>query len=187
MHIQKTKAFTLVELIVVITILAILWTIAFISLQWYSERSRDSVRVTDMKTMKNSLELLYQDTNKYPMSKFFAVGDFVFANVTEVSDRRYVRLSARNRPYRKLYDGIVIEVSPTKIPRIIGKQGSMIKMLKEDSGCDILVGQNGWVWIKHDDPEKQMIMVNAIKTIETESHTSGLTEKVKNMLRGGAK
>jgi len=32
------KAFTLVELIVLITILGILWTIAFISLQWYSSQ-----------------------------------------------------------------------------------------------------------------------------------------------------
>ena len=127
----------------------------------------------------------YLDTNRYPMSKFFAVGDFIFANVTEVSNRRFVRLSARNRPYRKLHDGIVIEVSPTKIPRIIGKQGSMIKMLKESSGCDILVGQNGLVWIKNDDPEKQMIMVNAIKLIETDSHKTGLTEKVAKLLKGG--
>ena len=45
---KQKKAFTLVELIVVITILAILWTIAFISLQWYSRDSRDSVRISDM-------------------------------------------------------------------------------------------------------------------------------------------
>ena len=42
------RAFTLVELIVVITILAILWTIAFISLQWYSKDARDSTRITDI-------------------------------------------------------------------------------------------------------------------------------------------
>jgi len=36
---MNKKAFTLVELIVVITILAILWTIAFISLQGYSRVS----------------------------------------------------------------------------------------------------------------------------------------------------
>ena len=43
--------FTLVELIVVITILAILGTIAFISLQWHSRNARDSVRVSDMATI----------------------------------------------------------------------------------------------------------------------------------------
>lgn len=63
---QKQKAFTLVELIVVITILAILWTIAFISLQWYSQNSRDSVRISDISTMKSALELFNLDAGKYP-------------------------------------------------------------------------------------------------------------------------
>jgi len=60
-------AFTLVELIVVITILAILWTIAFISLQWYSSQSRDSVRLSDISTMKSWLELFSLDAWKYPI------------------------------------------------------------------------------------------------------------------------
>lgn len=66
---KKNKtAFTLVELIVVITILAILWTIAFISLQWYSKNSRDSVRITDVSTMESALEYYHIAIWKYPIS-----------------------------------------------------------------------------------------------------------------------
>jgi len=61
-----TRAFTLVELIVVITILAILWTISFISLQWYSKTARDSTRISDLSAMKTSLELFHLDSWKYP-------------------------------------------------------------------------------------------------------------------------
>jgi len=50
------RGFTLVELIVVITILAVLWTIAFISLQWFSLKARDSARVSDLATISKSLE-----------------------------------------------------------------------------------------------------------------------------------
>ncbi|MFK7780068.1 MAG: prepilin-type N-terminal cleavage/methylation domain-containing protein [Candidatus Gracilibacteria bacterium] len=64
---QGTKAFTLVELIVVITILAILGTIAFISLQGYSATSRDSVRIYDVSNMKTSLELFHLNSGKYPL------------------------------------------------------------------------------------------------------------------------
>ena len=64
---KKQNAFTLVELIVVITILAILWTIAFISLQWYSKSSRDSSRISDISSMKTSLELFQIDAGKYPV------------------------------------------------------------------------------------------------------------------------
>jgi prepilin-type N-terminal cleavage/methylation domain-containing protein len=66
MPIQNKKAFTLVELIVVITILAILWTIAFISLQWYSASARDSARVTDLGLIKKSFEIYSLDKSEYP-------------------------------------------------------------------------------------------------------------------------
>ncbi len=64
--IQNKQAFTLVELIVVITILAILWTIAFISLQWYSAQARDSKRLSDISNIKKSVELFSLNTWKYP-------------------------------------------------------------------------------------------------------------------------
>ena len=64
---KQKQAFTLVELIVVITILAILWTIAFISLQWYSASSRDSVRISDLWNMRTSLELFHLNSGKYPL------------------------------------------------------------------------------------------------------------------------
>jgi len=63
---KKQKAFTLVELIIVITILTILWTIAFVSLQWYSSLARDSVRISDT-NVKTSLELFSVKTWKYPL------------------------------------------------------------------------------------------------------------------------
>jgi prepilin-type N-terminal cleavage/methylation domain-containing protein len=47
------KGFTLVELIIVITILAILATITYISFKNYSGSARDSIRVTDIKTIHN--------------------------------------------------------------------------------------------------------------------------------------
>ena len=50
------KAFTLVELIIVVTIIAILATIWFISYSGYSENLKDTVRKTDIKTISKALE-----------------------------------------------------------------------------------------------------------------------------------
>lgn len=122
--------------------------------------------------------------NSNAMDKYFNIGDFIFAGVIEVNSNGYIKLSTKMRPYRRLRDGMIINVSPTKIPRIIGKQGSMIKMLKNGSDCDILVGQNGWVWTRGDNSKKQMRLVKAIKIIEKESHKSGLTDKIEKMLGG---
>jgi exosome complex component RRP4 len=125
----------------------------------------------------------YIDLAKTDMTRYYDIGDYAFLEVINISEGKFVKLTAKYRPYRKLKGGNIIEVSPTKIPRIIGKQGSMIKTLKDLSGCDIIVGQNGLVWIKGI-PEKEAIVAAAIKRIEKESHTSGLTDKIKGMLEG---
>jgi prepilin-type N-terminal cleavage/methylation domain-containing protein len=58
--------FTLVELIVVITILVILGTIAFTSLSGFSGSARDSSRVSDITNLSKSLEMTYIKTSTYP-------------------------------------------------------------------------------------------------------------------------
>jgi len=60
------KAFTLIELILVISILSILWIIAFISYNWYSSKARNSVRLLDIKSMSWTLELFSVETGDYP-------------------------------------------------------------------------------------------------------------------------
>lgn len=62
-----TIGFTLVELIVVITILSVLATVGFISFQWYTSSSRDSVRLTDVKSIEK-LNWVYKTTQGvYPV------------------------------------------------------------------------------------------------------------------------
>ncbi len=60
-------AFTLVELIVVITILAILSTTWFVSFQWYTSSARDSVRISDLTNIQKWLELYQVKVWKYPV------------------------------------------------------------------------------------------------------------------------
>ena len=64
---MKRKAFTLVELIVVITILAILWTIAFIALSGYSKEARDAKRVTDTSSLLSKINI--EETRWTPISE----------------------------------------------------------------------------------------------------------------------
>lgn len=51
------KAFTLVELIVVITILAILWAISFVSLSLYSKEARDSKRISEANSLLSKINI----------------------------------------------------------------------------------------------------------------------------------
>jgi exosome complex component RRP4 len=92
-----------------------------------------------------------------------------------------VDVSMKGPGLRKLAGGRIIEVNTNKVPRIIGKQGSMIQMIKEATKCNITVGQNGLVWIDGD-IDGEIVAVDVIKKIEEEAHQSGLTDRIKEYL-----
>ena len=67
---KKKKAFTLVELIIVITVLAVLATIAFLNLNGYTWEARDSVRFTDLKNIQKTMELSLWEWNLLPNTRW---------------------------------------------------------------------------------------------------------------------
>ncbi len=75
----------------------------------------------------------------------------------------------------------MIEVVSTKVPRIIGRKMSMINIIRKETGCTILVGQNGRVWIKGS-PDRMALAEMAVRKVEAEAHTSGLTDNIKNTI-----
>jgi len=113
--------------------------------------------------------------------KFMTVGDIVLLKIVGVDESKRIQVSMQDHGLRKLTGGMVVEISPSKVPRVIGRNGSMIQMLKNMTGCRIYVGQNGRIWI---DGELDNIVVadQAIKMIENEAHSLGLTERVKKFL-----
>lgn len=119
---------------------------------------------------------------KSDLSRYFDFDDYIVAKILNIGKGNLIDLTMKGHGLMKLHDGRLIDVSPSKVPRIIGKQGSMINMLKKLSGCMIHVGQNGKVWISGDNCDK---LIEAIRMIEKESHISGLTEKIENLLGGG--
>ena len=116
------------------------------------------------------------------LSKYFDYGDYLLAEKVNVASTKIIDLSMKGPGLRKLGPGRLLHVSAPKVPRVIGKQGSMINLVKDYTGCRISVGQNGVIWLKGDDPKKEMIAVKAIDKIDKESHTSGLTDRIKDFL-----
>ncbi|HUU07750.1 MAG TPA: exosome complex RNA-binding protein Rrp4 [Thermoplasmata archaeon] len=113
--------------------------------------------------------------------KFMTVGDLVSLKVVGVDELGKVQISMKEHGLRKLAGGVVVEVAPAKIPRVIGRSGSMIQMLKNATSCRIYVGQNGRIWVDGD-LDSMLKAIDAIKLIETEAHSVGLTQKVEKLL-----
>ena len=119
--------------------------------------------------------------DKKELSRVFDVGDVLFLRIVDVDEVKKVKLGLKGRGMGKFKGGIVVDIAPTKVPRLIGKKGSMINMIKNKTGCKIVVGQNGLVWVKGSDDMEQLVR-DIINLIEREAHTSGLTDRVKNKL-----
>ncbi len=118
---------------------------------------------------------------KKELSRVFDIGDVLFLRIVDVDEVKKVKLGLKGRGMGKFKGGVIVDIAPTKVPRLIGKKGSMINMIKDKTGCKIVVGQNGLVWVKGNEDMEQIVK-NIIKLIEKEAHTSGLTDRIKNKL-----
>lgn len=116
------------------------------------------------------------------LTRYFDVDDYIVTKIFNVTSQNLVDLTMKGPGLKKLEGGRIVKVSPSKVPRIIGKQGSMVSMIKTATNCNIIVGQNGIVWIKALKPKDEILTVETIKKIERESHISGLTDRIKKFL-----
>lgn len=117
------------------------------------------------------------------LSRIFDVGDLILAKILNFDRTRDPLLTVREPGLGKINRGQIVKITPTKIPRVIGKKGSMINMLKKETNCQIIVGQNGLVLVDGEKPEDERLAIMAIQKIEQEAHTSGLTDRVAEMIR----
>lgn len=111
-------------------------------------------------------------------SKYLNIGNVVLLKVLMVDESKKIQVTMNDSGLRRLEGGQIVEISHSKVSRIIGKSGSMIQMLKNMTDCRIFVGQNGRIWIDGDD-ENAIVAVQAIELIEANAQSSNLTEKVK--------
>ena len=116
------------------------------------------------------------------MSKYLRIGSSVMTRVKDVDPTMKVELTLNDRKLGLIKAGQVIDISHTRVPRLIGKGGSMISMLKKEVNCDIFVGQNGRIWI-NGGAEDMDLALRTIYLIEKEAHTNGLTDRIVDFLK----
>ncbi|HDO41768.1 MAG TPA: RNA-binding protein [Candidatus Bathyarchaeota archaeon] len=120
---------------------------------------------------------------KDDLTRFLDVGDLILAKVIAFDRTIDPILTIREPGLGKITQGQIVKVSPAKIPRIIGRKASMINMLKRETECKITVGQNGIILISGPSPDNERLAILAIEKIAQEAHTSGLTDRIAEMIR----
>jgi exosome complex component RRP4 len=116
--------------------------------------------------------------HKNELDGIMNIGDMVVGKIKDVN-RKSIDLTMRLKGLGKIDEGIIIQINPNKVPRVIGKEGSMVNIIKEETGCSITVGQNGFIWIKGNTIEKELFAKKAVMFVAEKSFISGLTEELK--------
>lgn len=117
------------------------------------------------------------------LSQVLNAGDLIVAKIASYDRAHDPQLTVGEPGLGKITRGQIMHVVPTKIPRVIGRKGSMISMIKQETGCQIILGLNGVILVTGKTPEDEDFAMSAIKKIEQESHISGLTDRITQMLK----
>ncbi|TXT58137.1 MAG: Exosome complex component Rrp4 [Promethearchaeota archaeon] len=112
----------------------------------------------------------------------YDIGDVLVVKVLSADRLNKPELTTVGKYLGKKTGGIIISIDPPKVPRVIGRNGSMIKMLKKLTNSNIFVTQNGRIWIKGEDIENERLLIEAIYKIENEAHTRGLTDRIQEFI-----
>ncbi|MGD6933378.1 MAG: exosome complex RNA-binding protein Rrp4 [Candidatus Bathyarchaeia archaeon] len=110
-------------------------------------------------------------------------GDLIVAKIASYDRAHDPQLTVGEPGLGKITRGQLLHVVPTKIPRVIGRKGSMISMIKQETNCQIILGLNGVILVTGKTPEDEELAIKAIRKIEQESHTSGLTDRITQLLK----
>jgi len=120
---------------------------------------------------------------KDDLSEVLDEGDLIVAKIIAYDRTHNPQLTVGEPGLGKITRGQIVKITPTKIPRVIGRKGSMISMIKQETGCHIILGLNGVILITGKTLEDEELAMMAIHKIDEESHTSGLTDRITQMLK----
>ena len=109
-------------------------------------------------------------------------GDLVAARIANFDITRDPLITISDRDLGKIDSGSLVKISPSKVPRLIGKKGSMIQMIEMATNAAVTIGQNGWVVVSCESPEGLLKAKKAIQMVNDKAHIANLTDQVKEML-----
>ena len=115
--------------------------------------------------------------NRNEMDQYLAIGDVIAAKIWSVKAKG-IDLAMKGKGLGKLEGGYIFKIVPSRVPRVIGREGSMVNLIKEKTGCSITIGQNGWIWIKGSSIDEEIKARRAIEFVADKVFINGLTEKV---------
>ena len=116
------------------------------------------------------------------MNRQLATGDLITARIIAFDRTRDPMLTVQDKDLGKIPRGELLKISATRVPRLIGKRGSMIQTIEQGTQTRIMIGQNGIIVVTGKRLDGTQLAIRAIKMVEEEAHMSNLTQRIKILL-----
>jgi len=103
-------------------------------------------------------------------------GDIITAKVLKIEGTDLILTDVR---IIKKENAMLVNISPSKVARVIGREATMINKIKEKTNTNIFIGMNGYVIIQGN---KVDTVIKVLNFIIERAHLEGLTNLVEKML-----
>ncbi len=113
--------------------------------------------------------------------RFLRVGDSVVVRVESLEATGRIGVTMNGERLGKLEGGTIVRVSPARVPRVVGRGGSMVGTIGRHTGAKLAVGQNGRIWVDGS-PDAIRRVSEVLRMIDEEGQRPGLTDRVESYL-----
>jgi exosome complex component RRP4 len=117
--------------------------------------------------------------------RYLHVGDAVVVRVENLEATGRIGVTMVGEGLGKLEGGTIVKVSPARVPRVVGRGGSMVETITRLTGARIAIGQNGRIWVEGS-AEAIHRVSEVLRMIDENGQRSGLTQEVEAYLRSTA-
>ena len=110
------------------------------------------------------------------------IGDLICAKIANFDRSREPLISIADQNLGKIDSGELVKISPPKIPRLIGKHGSMIQTIESSTDTSITIGQNGLIVLKSENGSNLDKIIKIFKMLDSTTDDSNMDEKIQKIL-----
>ena len=110
------------------------------------------------------------------------IGDLICAKIANFDRSREPLISIADQNLGKIDSGELVKISPPKIPRLIGKHGSMIQTIESSTDTSITIGQNGLIVLKSESGSNLDKIIKVFKMLDSTTDDSNMDEKIQKIL-----
>ncbi len=113
--------------------------------------------------------------------RYLKVGDAVVVRVENLDPTGRIGVTMLGDDLGKLEGGTIVRISPARVPRLVGRGGSMIQTVRERPGAEVAIGQNGRIWVGGTDEQIRRVS-EVLRMINENGQRPGLTDRVHRYL-----